>query len=47
MDVEPEETQPMPPPTGTDKELDEAMQELGKKDPDAMLKDLKDMTGSK
>ena len=47
MDVEPEDTQPMPPPASTDKELDEAMKELAKKDPDAMLKDLEDMNGGK
>lgn len=40
MDVEPEDTQPMPPAADTDKALDDAMKELGEKDPDSMLKDI-------
>ena len=47
MDVEPEDTQPMPPAADTDKELDEAMNELAKKDPDSMLKDIEGMGGVK
>ena len=47
MDVEPEDTQPMPPSTSTDKELDEAIKELAKKDPDSMLKDLEGLNGGK
>jgi hypothetical protein len=37
----------MPPSADTDKELDEAMKELEKKDPEAMLKDLENLSGGK